>query len=154
MRYLLVVDLQKEFVKDRKGKAIYDKCLKFISNRRNEYDIVIAAVYRNDSDVNSNMGRLLNWTECKDVVPLEFIPDSSYIHTGYAIKEYPYVTSNDIIDIIGFDTDACVLAAAFDVFDLGCNMRVLTELCWSSGGRRMHDAGIAIMKRQFGKAVI
>lgn len=154
MKYLLVVDLQKEFVKDRKGKAVYDRCLQFISDSQKDYDVVIAAVYRNDIDGNVNMERLLEWSECKNIAPIEFVPNSSYVHSGYSIREYPYVTKYDSFDIIGFDTDACVLSAAFDVFNMGCNMRILSDLCWSSGGKKMHDAGITIMKRQFGKAVV
>ena len=73
---------------------------------------------------------------------------------GKLLKEYPRVSHLDQIDIIGFDTDACVLSAAFDVFNLGCNMRILTDLCWSSGGKKMHEAGLLVMKRQFGKACV
>lgn len=151
MRYLLVVDVQEEFVKDRQGKKIYEKCLKFIENQRYNYDAVIAAVYINRG--NSNMDRLLDWNDCKQINAIDFIPDSAYYHGGYAIKEYPKVLPSDTIDIIGFDTDACVLSASFDVFDLGCNMNIYSDYCWSSGGKDMHLAGLKIMKRQFGTAV-
>lgn len=151
MRYLLVVDVQKEFVKGRKGMSIYKKCLDYIATEADNYDAVLAAVYVNKN--NPNMKRLLNWEECKKVDSLEFIPDAAYYHSGYSIKEYPHVHATDTIDIIGFDTDACVLSACFHVFDLGCNMNIITDLIFSSGGSRMHEAGLAVMKRQFGSAV-
>ena len=151
MRYLLVVDVQKEFVKDKKGEKIYKDCLDYISNEASQYDAILAAVYVNKD--NPNMKRLLKWEECKHIQNMDFIPDAAYYHSGYSIKEYPHVHAGDTIDIIGFDTDACVLSACFHVFDLGCNMNILTKLIWSSGGKKMHDAGIAVMKRQFGSAV-
>ena len=153
MRYLLVIDLQKEFVKDSKGKKIYQQCLEYIAANKDKYNLVIAALYENNTRDNPNMDRLLNWNECKSVFPIEFIANAAYTHAGYSIKEYPNVSQLDTIDIIGFDTDACVLSAAFDVFNLGCNMRILSDLCWSSGGAKMHKAGLMVMERQFGKAV-
>ena len=152
MKYLLVVDLQKEFVRDRQGQKVYDKCLQFIEDHRHEYQAVLACVYINQG--NPNMNRLVGWNEVKNPASLDFVPDATYMHAGYSIKEYPYVKPSDTIDIIGFDTDACVLCAAFDVFNLGCDMRILAEYCWSSGGKRMHEAGLRVMERQFGKAVI
>ena len=154
MKYLLVVDLQPEFVKDGKGKKIYQACLEYIRANKTNYHGVIAAIYENTPGDNPNMDRLLDWNECKDVMPIEFIANAAYTHSGYSIKEYPRVSNLDQIDIIGFDTDACVLSAAFDVFNLGCNMRILTDLCWSSGGKKMHEAGLLVMKRQFGKACV
>ena len=153
MRYLLVIDLQPEFVKDAKGKKVYQQCLEYIRSNKDKYHGTIAAIYENVPGDNPNMDRLLNWNDCKDVVPLEFVANAAYTHSGYSIKEYPKVTQQDTIDIIGFDTDACVLSAAFDVFNLGCNMRILSDLCWSSGGAKMHKAGLMVMERQFGKAV-
>lgn len=153
-KYLFVVDVQKEFVKDKMGEKVYQKCLQYIDAHRHEYDAVIAAVYINDPTKFANMNRLLNWNDCKKIENLEFIPDGTFMHSGYSIKEYPSVTKLDCIDIIGFDTDACVLSACFDIFNLGCNMRILSEYIWSSGGKKMHEAGIAVMRRQFGKALI
>ena len=151
MRYLLVVDLQKEFVKDKQGQKVYDKCLQYIADNEKKYTAVIAAMYINKDNV--NMNRLLKWNELKQPKALDFTPNSIYRHSGYSITEYPKVIPTDTIDIIGFDTDACVLSAAFDVFNLGCDMNIYTDLCWSSGGKKMHEAGVVIMKRQFGSAV-
>ena len=152
MNILLAVDVQKEFVKDKVGQRIYDKCIDFIGAHAHDYNYVLAAVYQNED--NPNMQRLVNYNECKDITPLEFMPDQVCYHSGYSITQYPVLTPVDTIDIIGFDTDACVLSAAFHVFDIGCNMRLLTDFMWSSGGKKYHEAGLTVMKRQFGKAVI
>lgn len=151
MRYLMVIDLQKEFVKDKKGREIYNNCLEYIERERDNYNGVLAAVYINKN--NPNMKRLVKWEECKKIDNLDFIPDAVYYHSGYSIKEYPRVEYGDTIDILGFDTDACVLSACFHIFDMGCNMNVLSDLCWSSGGKKMHETGLTVMRRQFGSAV-
>ena len=152
MNILLAVDVQREFVKDEVGESIYKKCIDYINEHAHEYDCVFAAVYQNGD--NPNMQRLVGYNELKSVTPLEFISDRVCYHSGYSIKQYPELTHDDNVDIIGFDTDACVLSAAFRVFDIGCGMRLLTDFMWSSGGEEFHDAGLTVMKRQFGKAVI
>lgn len=153
MKCLLVVDLQREFVNDSKGEEVYDNCLTYIKSNRNYYDCVVAVIYKNDMSENENMVRLLNWDKCKEIASLDFSPDKIYYHAGYSIKNYQDISKEDTVDIIGFDTDACILSACFDIFNLGCNMNILTDLCWSSGGSEYHNKAISIMKRQFGKAI-
>lgn len=151
-RYLLVVDLQREFVKDRVGEKVYNDCLKYIGEMGDQYTAVIACVYKQDKDF-VNMDRMLKWHELQEPERLDFVPDSLYYHAGYSIKEYPYLTKFDVVDIIGFDTDACVLSACFDIFNIGCGMRIIEAGLWSSGGKKMHEAGLLIMQRQFGSAL-
>lgn len=150
MNYLLVVDLQTEFAKGFEGKAVYERCLDFIQRAHPMYTIV-APIYINKT--NPNMHRLVSWNEMKDIKPLEFHADYIYAHSGYSIKEYPAFNHGDHVDVIGFDTDACVLSACFDLFNLGVDFRILVNGCWSSGGRGMHNAALKIMDRQFGRAV-
>jgi nicotinamidase-related amidase len=153
-KILVVVDLQKEFVKDSHGKKVYKEAVNYVYRNQENYSSIIALMYINDKRVNENMERLLDWKECQTVQSLEFPFTYLQYHSGYSIKEYPWINKDDVVDIIGFDTDACVLNACFDIFNIGCDMNILTEYIWSSGGWKMHDCGIAIMKRQFGCAVI
>ena len=53
-------------------------------------------------------------------------------------------------DLCGFDTDQCVLATALLLWDAAIAPRVLAELCSSSGGPDMHEAGLAIARRAIG----
>lgn len=151
-RYLYVVDLQREFVKDKQGQKIYDKCINYIMSHGPSYDAVLAAIYKNTRE-NLNMARLVEWEEVKNPLALEFNSNWQAYHTGYSIGTYPNLKPHDIVDVIGFDTDACVLSACFDLFNLGVNLHILIDGCWSSGGKKMHEAGLMIMKRQFRKAV-
>ena len=150
MDYLFFVDVQPEFAKDSYGKKVYQRLLKF-EQKMLPYFTVIAPVYKNKT--NPNMHRLLQWSEMQDIANLQFKAHYVYEHSGYAIREYPKFRPNDKVVIVGFDTDACVLATCFDLFDLGVNFQILADGCWSSGGRSMHKYGLAVMRRQFGRAL-
>lgn len=65
-----------------------------------------------------------------------------------------YLPNKGVYDIIGHDTDACVMAVAFQLFDKGYDFRVLTKWCYSSGGIEMHRMAVELMKRNFGRAVV
>lgn len=49
--------------------------------------------------------------------------------------------------VCGIDTDACVLAVMFSLFDAGIECRVKPNLCWSSSG--LHEEALKIIKAQF-----
>ena len=151
MHILLVVDLQREFVKDAAGEDRYRKSLEYIKKNRDKYDCVIAFVYRNDG--NPNMKRLVGWEDVSKPMVLEFKPDRTYFHSGYSVHKHLIISESDTVDVFGFDTDACVLAACFELFDLKCNFRILSDLCWSSGGEAMHTCGLSVMSRQFRRAL-
>ncbi len=156
MKYLLVVDLQREFAKGPIGKHVYAKSLRYIYDHQADYDAIYAAFYVNDTSQNENMIRLVGWTEMMDeeeLSGLQFPYNYRAPHTGYAIPDYPGFTKEDTVDILGFDTDACVLNACFDIFNLGCKMRILIKYVYSSGGMLMHLCGKMCMRRQFKKAL-
>lgn len=52
--------------------------------------------------------------------------------------------------VFGVDTDACVLATAFGLFDPGIRPRVVADLSASCGGREYHDSAMAILARSIG----
>lgn len=52
--------------------------------------------------------------------------------------------------VCGIETDACVLAVAFSLFDRGVDCEVDPTLCWSSSG--LHEAALQIIREQFATA--
>lgn len=52
--------------------------------------------------------------------------------------------------LCGVDTDACVMAACFVLWDAGIQPVIHAEQCQSSRGPEMHHAAISMMFRQFG----
>ena len=151
MAYLLVVDLQPEFVKDSPGKLVYQRCLDYINYCGSNYDEVIAAVYKNTDS--KNMHALVRWDEMQKIQKIEFKPTKMYVHSGYSIGNRLNFNEHTKVDVIGFDTDACVLSTCFDLFNMDTNFRILANGCWSSGGVEMHEHGLAIMRRQFNRAL-
>lgn len=151
MAYLLVVDVQKEFVKDDVGKIVYKRCIDYINACSVNYASVIAAVYKNTSS--RNMHSLVHWDEMQTIKKLDFRPNKMYLHSGYSIGDRLKFDDHSKVDVIGFDTDACVLSTCFDLFNMDVNFRILASGCWSSGGEAMHQHGLAVMKRQFNRAL-
>lgn len=49
--------------------------------------------------------------------------------------------------VMGFDTDACVLATAFALWDRGLATTIDARGCASSGGQDMHHAALRIARR-------
>lgn len=152
MKYLVAVDIQPAFVTLPIGEKIYNNCLKYIAEHRNDFDKVIAIIYENDGS-NPNMERLTYYSGCKTPQEVAFKADKIIKHAGYFNFKLLHFKPEDEVVIIGFDTDVCVLSTAFNVFDMGCKFRVLKDLCWSSGGKIMHLTGLAVMERNFGIAV-
>ncbi len=54
------------------------------------------------------------------------------------------------VDLVGIDTDMCVLKVAMDVFDLGIRPVVLVDCCASTAGLQAHLAGLAVLARNIG----
>ena len=151
MKILLVVDCQKEFVRDSRGQKLYTDIIKYISNHRIDYDEIWSTVYQNGDNV--NMQRLLNWENMFNIEELEYKADRYFLHSGYAPVNMDSLTSGDTVTIVGFDTDACVLATCFSLWDKQITIRILANGCYSSGGETMHQSGLCIMQRQFGNAL-
>lgn len=151
MAILLVVDLQREFVKDDEGLKVYNRCIKYINTCRYEYTDIYAAVYKNDSL--QNMFMLTRWEDMQKIQKLDFKPTAMFKHAGYSAVNKMKLNPNTHIDVIGFDTDACVLSHCFDLFNRDVPFKVLVDGVWSSGGESMHKAGLACLKRQFNKAI-
>jgi nicotinamidase-related amidase len=65
-----------------------------------------------------------------------------------------YLRENEIeeVHICGTDTEACVMASAYEAFDLGFRVRVLSELCASCNGKKYHNAGVMVLERNLGFA--
>lgn len=152
MKYLVAVDIQPAFATTPIGQTIYNNCLNYIEVHRADFDGIIAVVYENDGS-NPNMERLIHYDKCKAPQEAVFTADKVVKHAGYFNFNLLHFEPEDEIVIIGFDTDACVLSTAFNVFDMGCNFKVYKDLCWSSGGKIMHLIGLTIMERNFGIAI-
>lgn len=148
---LIVVDLQRAFNPS-------PQLVSGIQDILSKYDIIVATQFLNKKW--SLFETELNYKECQFgsteseiVVPLR--PKNVFDRYSYGLqpahierlREYPVQRW----DICGCDTEACVLATCYNLWDNGIKFRVLKELCASSGGEQTHQAALTIMKRSFGQ---
>lgn len=148
---LIVVDLQKAF---RPSPDI----VQGIAAILDQYDVVVATKFLNRQW--SLYETELGYTQCQIgspeseiVIPLR--PKHVFDRFSYGVqavhietlKAYPVMCW----DIVGCDTEACVLATCYNLWDNNIKFRVLKNLCHSSGGRDYHDAALKVMERSFGQ---
>lgn len=107
----------------------------------------------------SSFTKYLDWhefmtSEQANIVPEVYIKGSAiYNHYGYAPPDDLLVelhSKYESVGICGVDTDACVMAAVFALWDAEIRPFVLAEYCASSGGPQFHRAALDLMLRQFG----
>lgn len=159
MKKLLVIDVQKQF-KDNKG--MYEKCISFLSNCKDNYDTVYVTVFSQtiDGSTNNNFVNKLDWHRCGSCseADLEFDTSNMYVinKNGYGIKNLDtYINPEcDQVDIIGCNIDACVMAVCFQLWDMGVDFRVLTDYVYTTSSRFAKDDVKEILKSNFGTCVI
>lgn len=147
---LLVIDVQPAF----KVEPYYSKIIEYINNNRNKYDKIIATRFINYH--NSLYVTKLDYSDCMKREKLAFKPDiligkSSY---GLNVRNCLKLFNNEHIDIIGCDTDACVLATCFQLWDYNINFKILKDYIYSSGGEDISKSAYDIIIRNFGEASI
>ncbi len=147
MKYLLVVDVQKEF-KDKDDK--YEKCLKYIEESK--YDGVFGLFFKNE---NKNFERHLNYTDCKDTSEksIEYKASRIIEKNGYSMLSSIIFDKKDmVVDIIGCDAEGCVMANAFLLWDFGVNFNLLTEYIYTTSDFSLEET-FKRMKYLFGDCV-
>lgn len=151
---LLIIDMQKGFI-TKETQHVADNINNMLKN--NTYDTIIATKFLNYHK--SPFVKHLQWEEMIDnntdlLPPIE-------LESDYIVEKYGYHCGQELIgifkenhidkiDIVGVDTDACVLANATYLFDKGFNITVYSKLCASTGGIDIHDAAIEILRRNIG----
>jgi nicotinamidase-related amidase len=151
---LLIVDVQSYFMKDAP-----DDLPRRIVNHHNalNYDYVVFTNFKNEPD--SNFVKLLKWDKCgteEDAqLPNEF-SNFATRHNTFTRASYSAFKTTDLHDylqqkhveqliICGVDSDACVLATAFEAFDLGYHVKINFDLTYSSND--LHKAAQLIAER-------
>ena len=160
MKVLLVVDLQPEFLTEDA-----EKCLQYIEDKGDSYDRIIATYFRRDDNKNYNFiqhmdHRALKFKKSKInslVCNKELV--ISIVKNGYSFNEgvddlNKLLRPTDVIDVIGCDLDACVMAICFTLWDQNREFRVLTDYCYTTAKSFTKEDVIKIMKRNFGDCIV
>jgi len=138
---LLIVDLQIGFNPS-------DKIIERIQQAAESYEHVVMTRFFNKP--NSLYRSVLGWHG--DGGALAFRASHAVIvdKTGYGLTEQHLQMLNkthcDEWHVCGLETDACVLACAFSLWDAGLRPVILPDLCESP----LHTHGLTIAQRQFG----
>lgn len=157
---LIAIDVQNYFVND-KTKNLPRKIADFIE--KNKFDFVLFTQFVNRRD--SNFVELLNWKKCFsspdiDIHPtlIKFItPENTFKKSSYSIFKakgfIDFLKKYNIskLFLCGIDTDSCVLASAYEAFDLGYKVEVIKKLCQSHSGKDYNSAAVRIIDKSIQK---
>ena len=152
-KVLLIVDMQNGFITKPNYKNLQSKINGLI--KLDDYDNYIFTKFINKDE--SLYEKKLNWFKLKSEESQTIcvdIPENSFI-----LEKYGYGLNNeqinqikalniDSIDICGLQTDACVYAIAFQLFDNGIFPNILINYCQTSLER--NSIAKEIMIHQFG----
>jgi len=157
---LIVIDVQNFFVNEN-TKILPQKIAEFIEN--NKFDFVLFTKFVNKED--SNFFKKLNWKKCTSSPDtdihsslVKFVNKNNVFEKlTYSIfkseKLAKFLKNNKVskLFLCGIDTDGCVLASAYDGFDLGYNIEVLKDLCFSHYGDKLNNFALSIIEKNLQK---
>lgn len=158
---LIVIDVQKYFL-DGKTQGIVKKIADYLKNSSQNYSAIYFTIFKNNSK--SPLSKISGWKDCASS-PDTDICDEIEEYTNNKNLFYKNILSAakvsgisqgllnkniSQVDLCGFDTDCCVLATAYDLFDQGIKPVVLENLTWSTSKEKLHKAAIKMFERNIG----
>ncbi len=142
---LIIIDVQNCFM-NKHTRQLPSLISKFFS--KSKFDFVLFTKFVNTRG--SNFAKTFGWTACSSPPQAGIVPQLSKLSnenntfekdTFSAFKSSRLLAflrknSVDQVFLCGTDSEACVLASAFEAFDLGFKVTVLNELCASCNGSK------------------
>jgi nicotinamidase-related amidase len=158
---LIVIDVQKYFF-NNETKPVVLRIQEFLREKSDQYSAVYFTVFRNDT--NSSLWKISKWRDCTDSPDTdiceeikEFIEVNNLFYknmlSAFRVPEIREgLRKHHIMEVhlCGFDTDCCVLATAYDLFDTGIKPVVLERLTWSTSKNKLHKSAIQMLERNIG----
>ncbi|MBI4239666.1 cysteine hydrolase [Candidatus Uhrbacteria bacterium] len=157
---LIVIDVQNYFVNDN-TKMLPKKIAHCIEN--DTFDFVVFTKFINKE--NSNFFKKFHWHKCTGspdtdihAVLATFVDENNVFEKStYSIFKCEelaqFLKHHNITKMFlcGIDTDACILASAYDGFDLGYDIEILEDLCLSHHGEELNNSALTIIKKNLQK---
>lgn len=145
---LVVIDVQKHFAVE-KAAHLPEKIVDYI--KRSHYDYLLFTLFRNDPG--SNYHKILHWHKAMESPGIDIHPalepyakkDNTFEKLTYSAFKVPafvkFLKDHDVneLDICGINIDGCVLATAYEAFDLGYKMRILENLSSVASDRQDYE---------------
>lgn len=154
---LLIIDIQNGFM-SKGAESVIAPVVELVSAWPQEH--IYYLKYRNYPD--SLFARHLDWQELMTSPEVDFV-SGTYREGSPVFEHFGYKPPDDLIaalkqyktvGICGVDTDACVMAAVFTLWDADIRPVILEKYCASSGGAHFHEAALGLMLRQFGTSCV
>jgi len=156
---LVVIDVQNYYM-NKHTKNLPEKISRFIEN--SDFDFVVFTKFINDEG--SSLSKILNWKECSSSPDTDiseqlikfttknnvFEKNTYSIFKSLKLKKFLEKNKITEVHLCGLDTDACILASAYDGFDMGYKVKVL-ELCQSHCGKKFEESAMKIIEKNLQK---
>lgn len=157
-KLLLVIDVQKSFINEN-TKSYIKKIIELIEAK--EYERIAFTKFINSKD--SIWYKKLNYKGCMTEENQSIMIDTKNnkvfekdIYSAFNKELVEYIEEKNIgqIYLCGFDTDACVLKTALDLFENNYEIYVLKDYCMCSAGQKIHNETIENLKRLIGREYV
>lgn len=159
-KLLLIIDAQQQFIpQNEEGRRFTEK----IESLQLEYKHIAISKFINHTE--TFWVKYLQWNKMMEGDPsaeLAFQPAKN----AFIYKNDSFSSVNDTflkhlkqqkieeIHICGADTDACILATAYDLWDNKIPFQILINYCISSAGEVIHSSAQHLMNKNFGFDIV
>ena len=156
---LIVVDLQSSFL-NKRNAYVLKNVLKLLKNVR--YDAYVEATFHAEKgsiwDIqqqwicpegpNTKTVEMIS-AALKPYHPLQVHKDTKSVFKGDKdVVRFLKKRGVKDVHIVGVDTDDCILATAYEAFDLGFVTYVIEEGVQSSSSDTLHKAALTVLRRE------
>ena len=163
-RALIVIDIQKGLISKLSDK-LPSRIQSYIEEHGKDYALIIYTQFKNRRG--SSFVKYLHWDEFMGEGQTAIVDElRSFVNRKNLFVKYTYGSFVDGkvlnalkkhkisgVDIVGIDTENCVLTFARDAFDRGFSVRVLKNMCASHIDAKLHRAALEIIKENIGEVV-
>lgn len=156
-RVLIIIDLQEAFITQH-STDLPERTKVFVERVGNKFDTVIRCAWVNDPT--SNFYTELEYRGCYSKAEQQLcIPEVGGVimkRTAYSCvteQMTDLLRPTDDIYICGLETDACILASCFDLFNRNYKFTVIKDLV-STKCIEVQDAVFTLMQRNFSRNVL
>lgn len=155
-KMLLVIDLQKSFINPN-TEFLISKIDSLVNS--GSYDLVVFTKFINDND--SMWVKKLNYKGCISLEDRKIMIDTKdnivlekSLYTAYSDNLINLINlfKIDEVHLCGIDTECCVLKTAFDLFENGYDIKVLSGYSACTHGEESNKNALDIIARNIGKS--
>lgn len=155
-KMLLVIDLQKSFINPN-TEFLISKIDSLVNS--GSYDLVVFTKFINDND--SMWVKKLDYRGCISLEDRKIMIDTKdnivlekSLYTAYSDNLINLINlfKIDEVHLCGIDTECCVLKTAFDLFENGYNIKVLSGYSACTHGEESNKNALDIIARNIGKS--